>query len=60
MSLIRTNVKKYFGEQIIVDKKMREHRWSYRKYNIISDDNQLYNDEESEMNVVMILKKSNV
>ena len=47
MNLIQTKVKKYFGERIIVDKKMKEHRWSYRKYNIILDNNQQYTDEES-------------
>jgi hypothetical protein len=26
---------------------MKEHRWSYRKYNIILDDNHQYTDDES-------------
>jgi sulfite reductase alpha subunit-like flavoprotein len=47
LNLIQTKVKKYFGERIVVDKKMKEHRWSYRKYNIILDDNHQYTDDES-------------
>jgi FtsZ-interacting cell division protein YlmF len=47
LNLIQTKVKKYFGERIVVDKKMNEHRWSYRKYNIILDDNQLCTEDES-------------
>jgi DUF1365 family protein len=45
--LIQTKVKKYFRERIVVDKKMKEHRWSYRKYTIIVDNDQLCNDDES-------------
>ena len=47
MHIIQNKVKKCFGERIIVDKKMKEHRWRFRKYNIIFDNKQLSNEDES-------------
>lgn len=39
LKVIEARVRKCFGERIILDKKMREHRWKYHKYIITLDDN---------------------
>lgn len=39
LRVIEARIRKCFGERIILDKKMREHRWKYHKYVITLDDN---------------------
>ena len=47
MYIIQNKVKRCCGERIVVDKKMKEHHWRFRKYNIIFDDTQQSNEDES-------------
>ena len=47
MNIIQPKVRKFFGEKIVIDKNMKEHRWKYRKYTIIFDDDQKFTDDES-------------
>jgi hypothetical protein len=47
LNIIQTKVRKFFGEKIVIDKNMKEHRWKYRKYTIIIDDDQNFTDDES-------------
>jgi hypothetical protein len=49
LNLIQTKVKKCFGERVVFDKKMKEHRWRYRKYNIILDEDQQCIDNDSKI-----------
>ncbi len=38
LNSLQMKVKKYSGEHIVLDRKKREHRWRYRKYTLILDD----------------------
>ncbi len=47
MNVIEARVRKCFGERIVLDKKMREHKWRYRKYMILLEDDQPFTSDES-------------
>lgn len=47
MRVIEARIRKCFGERIILDKKMREHRWKYHKYIITLDDNNPFQPDQS-------------
>lgn len=45
MHIVKAKVRKCFGERIFLDKMMTEHRWRYRKYLIILDDDQPFQND---------------
>jgi hypothetical protein len=47
LNIIQTIIKKCYGEKIILDEKMKENRWRYRKYTIILGDDLTFTGKES-------------
>jgi DNA integrity scanning protein DisA with diadenylate cyclase activity len=47
LHVIEAKVRKCFGEKVVLDKKMMEHRWRYRKYMILLEDDQPFENHES-------------
>lgn len=40
MHIVEAKVRKCYGEKVLLDKMMNEHRWRYRKFMILLDDDQ--------------------
>lgn len=47
MRIIESRVRSCIEEHIIIDKKMREHRFKYKRYNILLNDDQPFKEDEA-------------
>lgn len=45
MYIVEAKVRKCFGERVILDKMMNEHMWRYRKYLILLEDDQPFEND---------------
>lgn len=51
MHIIEAKVRKCFGERVFLDKMMNEHRWRYRKYLIVLEDDQPF-DPDAKVKII--------